>query len=204
MRVISNLEKKIINRICEGHTHISILLTDHIPDILLSIDKDNEKVELHLDKVTNENQEKLLENLSSQTEKIIYIIKFLLYLENEGYALTGYFSHGRYSKPKIGLPHLREKFDRDRESFFHLDFTDERMNKFIFTYSDLEIFPIHQLTEFKQNNYRTKEDIRHNQIITVTVIAIIISLLLGLTSLIQNLKTEKPKEKHHHSYIIHF
>lgn len=196
MRVLSELEKKIIDRICEGHTHISILLTDHIPNLLFSIDKDKQTVELLFKSGTPTDE--VTDKATSQTEKIIYIIKFLHYLEKEGYALTGYFSHGRAVNPIISLPETYASYEADKNNRTKWTFTDERMIDFIFRYTDITIFPTHQLKAFRQNKYRTQEDIRHNQILTVTVIAIIISLLLGLASFFQPFNTEYPRDTRHH------
>lgn len=200
MRVIADLEKKIIDRICEGHTHINVLLTDHIPDLLLKIVKDQVNNTYTVDLLFKNGIpiDQQVEKATFQTEKIIYIIKFLLYLEKEGYALTGYFSHGRAVNPIMGLPATIAEYDANNSSYWTFAFTDGRMLDFIFKYTDIIIFPTHQLKVFQQNKYRTQEDIKHKQIMTVTVIAIIVALLIGIASIIQNFKPERHNHHRHH------
>ena len=200
MRVIADLEKKIIDRICEGHTHIGTLLCDHIPDLLLKIVKDrvNDVYTVDLLFKSSTPTSQVEEKAIFQTEKIIYIVKFLLYLEKEGYALTGYFSHGRAVNPLMGLPKTIAEYNVNTNNYMNWSFTDERMLDFIFKYTDIIIFPTHQLKAFQQNKYRTQEDIKHKQIMIVTVVAIIVALLIGIASIIQNFKPERHNHHRHH------
>jgi hypothetical protein len=185
MRVIADLEKKIIDRICEGHTHIRTLLIDHIPNLLLQVVKDRINNIYTVDLLFKSGTpiDQVPEKATFQTEKIIYIIKFLLYLEKEGYALTGYFSHGRAVDPLIGLSETIAEY-KANNNYMNWSFTDERMLKFIFDYTDITIFPTHQLKAFKQNKYRTQEDVRHKEIMTVTWVTIFITLIIGMVSII--------------------
>lgn len=193
MRIISDLEKQIIDRICEGQTHISTIFTDHIPDLLLKINKDNDTAELLI--LKNTDQKKSIEIAIKQTEKIIYIIKFLMYLEHEGYILSGYFSHGRVVDPIMGLKSVKEKYDEDTNNYLNWPFTDIRIQKIIYAYCDLTILPIHQLIEFKKQGYRTQEDIRHNDMLVVSGIALFISLALGIYGVYQNINANNPTKK---------
>jgi hypothetical protein len=190
MRSISELEKQIINRICDGQTHISTLLTDHIQNLILEVDRDTEKVTLILH--NSKDQKDLLSDATSQTEMIIYIIKFLLYLENEGYIMTGNFAHGRTVLGKYVTIENFDKYNQNQNDYTNWHFTDNKIEQYIFMYTDLTIFPSYLLKAFKKRNYKTKEDKRYIHILWISCIAIVTSWILGLWSIYQNTINDSP------------
>jgi hypothetical protein len=192
MRIISNLERKIIDRICEGHTHISTILTDHIPNLILEVDTDQERISLLVPQ--SRNQEEITRLATEQTEQIIYIISFLKYLVHEGYAISGFFSHGRVAHGMMGREAVLANYRANTASYVTWHFTDPRMVQYIFSFSDLTIMPIHQLVTFRRNGYRSPEDIRHSQIMKISFGAIFTALLIGAIGICQNF-AQKPAEK---------
>lgn len=188
MRAISDLERKIIDRICSGYTHISTLLLDSIPDLILDIDLNAEEP---VTLVLPEEDSDLVTTATNQTEKIIYIIKFLLYLEVEGYALTGYFAPGRTITGKFTTLESLSKLNSSPNSYTHWKFTDKEIQNLILKYANKDIMPTYQLRAFKDRGYRTQEEKRHIQILWISCIAIITSLLLGLFSVYQNYSSKQ-------------
>jgi len=100
MRTISHIEKGIIDRICEGHVHISKILTAQISDLILNIESDKNVVELIL---LNDDKSKMFDKVISQVENIIYIQDFIIYLENEGLSLAGHFTPYHLVDVKFGI-----------------------------------------------------------------------------------------------------
>jgi len=178
MRVISKLEKEIINRICEGYSHIGTLLTDHIENLVIEIDREKNHAFLIFHK--KRLKKSVNEMASLQFKNIVYIIKFLEYLEYEGYVVSGFFSHSRTLQGKIGIQENIEFFEEEISETIKCDFTDERIKQVFFDYYNKTIFPTHQLIHFQKRKFKTGEDIRHRQIVLISGIAIFISFLLGL------------------------
>lgn len=187
---ISDIESKIIDRICEGHTHMSTLLIDHIPDLILDINTDNYTIQLILKKTTDQNE--LVAKATSQTERIIYILKFVIQLEQEGLVTAGYFAHGRVVESKWVTQKNYDEYNKNKNDYTHWNFTDHRMEEFIFTYADQTILPIPKLLAFKKRGYKTKEDKRHRETVRISIVGIIIALLFGVWSIYLTISTDSP------------
>jgi hypothetical protein len=194
MREISDLEKHILDQICKERTHISKLLVDHIPNLIMKIDRDNEKVSLKI--LERPNQRKsVIDTAVEQTEMIIYIIEFLLYLDERGYIMTGKFAHGTTIQGHFVTEENFRIYNQNQSDYTNWDFTDKEIEKYIFNYCDLTIFPSYVLKIFKKSGYRTKEDKRHHQTLFVSYFAILVSLLLGFWSIYQITLGDQPTKK---------
>jgi hypothetical protein len=189
MREISIIEKRIIDEICTGKTHISKLFINHIPDLILDINRDNGKITLIIKPMMYSD---VTDIATRQTEMIIYVIKFLLYLEDEGYIMTGNFAHGITVQGKIVAEKQFNTYQQNQSKYTNWEFTDKRIEEYIFKYCDLTIFPSYLLRIFKKHGYKTKIDKRHNQILFVSCTAILVSLFLGLWSIYQTRNDNHP------------
>lgn len=189
MRSIGKLEKKIINRICKDEpTSIAQLLCENIPNLNLAIDNtanfpgsEISPVEIKLVIV---NDEKLNQVAYEQTKQVIYILNFLKYLEEEGYTLSGYFAHGRMAKGYFSnIPNFAAVVDSGNVQYTHFRFPDERIRQLIFEYADRLIVPTDHLVSFKKRGYKTPEAKQHTEMLWVTWVAVIVSLILGVLAL---------------------
>ena len=190
MRTIGSLERKIIDEICRSEqTSIAALLCNNIPGLNLRIDNtdntpfSNEhpvKVELVLP-----DDDKLRETSFEQTKGVLYILYYLKYLEGEGYAISGYFAHGRVAYGNMSnIPNFEAEVDSGKTRYTHYSFPDDQIRQFIFEYADRLIIPTHQLNAFKANGYRTTEDVKHREMMLVTWVAIFVAVVLGVLSII--------------------
>ncbi|MBS1952271.1 MAG: hypothetical protein OJF59_002818 [Cytophagales bacterium] len=190
MRTTGELEKKIIDEICSSEqTSIAALLCNNIPGLNLKIDNtentplSNEhpvKVELVIP-----DDDKLNETAFEQTKGVLYILNFLKYLEEQGYAISGYFAHGRVAHGYMSnTPNFAGELKSVKIRYTHFRFPDERTREFIFAYADRLIIPTHHLNAFRENRYRTAEDVKHQEMKTITWIATIVAVILGILSII--------------------
>lgn len=189
MRAIGALEQKIINTICLSEpTSIAQLLCNNIPNLNLKIDNTenvplgNEypvKVELILP-----NSADLREIEFEQTKQILYILNFLIYLEEEGYILSGYFAHGRIAKGYFSsMPNFETYLNSGEAAYTHFQFPDARFRQLIFEYADRLIVPTHHLVSFKKRGFKTQEAKQHSEMLWVTWVAVGVSLILGILAL---------------------
>lgn len=196
MRDIYNteIERKIIDRICNDEifmgVHMSTLLTDHIPNLILSLNTDEQSIQLIIKQ--NEDIRESQKQFHFQTAKIIYIIKFILQLEEEGLIITGYFAHGRVVEGKFCTQGTNDEYSINKSKYDNWNFPDPRMQKFIFEYVDQTIMPTSNLLAFKKRGYRTKEDKRHDENIKVAKWGIILALIFGVLGFYQNLISDGP------------
>jgi hypothetical protein len=190
MRTIGTLERKIIDEICRSEqTSIAALLCNNIPGLNLRIDNTENtplsnghpvKVELVIP-----DDERLRETAFEQTKGVLYILYLLKYLENEGYAISGYFAHGRTAQGYMSnTPNLATEIKVGKIKYTHYSFPDEQIRQFIFEYADRLIIPTHQLNAFKENGYRTMEDVKHRQMMLATWVAIIVAIVSSVVSII--------------------
>lgn len=190
MRTIGTLEKKIIDEICSSEqTSIAALLCNNISGLNLKIDNtentplSNEhpvKVELVIP-----DNEKLNQTAFEQTRDILYILNFLKYLEEEGYSISGYFAHGRVAHGYMSnIPNFKAELESGKTKYTHFRFPDERIRKLIFEYADRLIIPTHHLNAFRKNGYKTADDVKHQEMKTITWIATIVAVILGILSII--------------------
>jgi len=190
MRDIYNakIEKQIIDRICNDDifmgVHMSTLLTDHIPKLIISFNTIEHSVELLIKQ--HEDTKESRKQFHFQTAKIIYIIKFILQLEDEGLITTGYFKHGRVREGLWITQETNEEYNKDKSNYAHWSFPDLRIQKFIFQYVDLTIIPTSNLLGFKNRGYRTKEDKRHDDTVIISYVGIALALIIGLLGFYQN------------------
>ena len=181
MRIITDLEKRIIDSICEGQIQIGKILTDEFPELLLSVDRDKQVVELILPKMHDETE--AFDKKISLIENIIYIQSFITYLEKEGYVLTGQFTQGHFIKATIATDINMTDFTKNPEKYTKYIFPDNKISKQILEYADITIFSTFHLKAFKNRNYNTIDDLRHFQVKVIAIIAISVSIILGLISL---------------------
>lgn len=186
---LSIIDKKIVDEICFRKTHISKLFINHIPDLILDIDRQNQKLILII-KPTQFSS--IIDTATRQTELIIYIINFLKYLEDNGYIMVGNFAHGRTIQGKMVSEEKFNKYQQNPNNYTNWEFTDKEIEKHIFDYCDLTIFPSYTLRIFKKYGYKTRSDRRHNQTVWISGIAIFISILLGFWSIYQTKIDDHP------------
>ena len=190
---ISSIEQKIIDRICDDGTNIATLLTDHIPELLLNIHTEKNVINLLFKKDIKD--EGLTKKAIFQTERIIYIIKFVLQLEREGLLTIGYFAHGRVVETTWAKSENYEKYKKNKDDYSKWEFTDHNIREFIFKYADQSILPTPELLAFKNRKYRTKEEKRHNEAIMYAKIGVGVALLIGVLNLCMNISTDSPTKQ---------
>jgi len=195
MKQFSDIEKEIIQTICEGHKVMANLVCLYLDNETVQISHANghNSLTLYIDnKKYSDNA--ISERAFEITEKIVIIINLLKYLEEN--SLITYFipSHGRAVVGNFTkTTELYTYYQEHKTEFTGWWYTDEQTQKYLLDHTDYIIHPTEDLKTHLKNKYKTKDEKRHTQTLWATWIAIAASLALGIYGVYQN-NTNKTQE----------
>ncbi len=197
MRQFSNSEKKIIDKLTEKSQFFSDLFEkDFLQDLLIKIKTDRFNNEYSIDliiknpnKDQKEEDDYITKKMSEATERIVNTINIIKYLEQNAYLYSYLPAHGRRAESYIGLNEVYNEYKRNPENFVNTPYPDLDTQDLIHEYINLLFVSSEALQIYKIKGYKTPEEIRHKQILFVAWIAIGISIIIGITSIIINLNS---------------
>jgi len=187
MRELSEIEKKIIITLLNNGNTLGKLLGNIGKELIIQVNNKEQKVTI-LKKRILEN-----ETLSSNDdlknfwiERLFFIstlINLLNYLETAGYIISHLLSNENDDEYYIGDDELVNELTKQsiRKVLYELD--DKQLISLIIRFCYRVILPTESLKVFVKNRFNTPEQIRFKKNFSIAVIAIIISFLLGLSSL---------------------
>lgn len=197
MRQFSDIEKEIIQTICQGHKVMANLVCLYLDNetVQISHANGNNPLTLYIDtKKYKDNA--VSERVFEITEKIVIIINLLKYLESN--SLITYFipSHGQaFVGNFTKTTELYTYYQEHKGEFTGWWYTDVQTQKYLLAHTDYIIHPTEDLKTHVKNKYRTHDQKRHTQTLLATWIAIVVSLILGIFGVCQNVldKSEEIK-----------
>ena len=188
MRELSAREKIIVKKICEG--------TGHIAQLINFTDFSGYILKFELDHYTGNYKVAVLFHtsiahtaLQSDYEKflieIAQTINLVNYLIQENYIFVIKPSHGIPSLSHSGSVKELERFNSDQGNSysFQMHFTDIDIQPYLLSLIDKRIIATNALEEFYKNDYRTKSDIYNQRNITISILALVTAILLGIISI---------------------
>jgi hypothetical protein len=191
MREISDQEKKIIEKILGDGFTLEKLLGNIMNDTIVIINRSQNTAQL----IRKKNSEYGKSDISDQfvrywIDRLLFIstlIKLLTYLEDNGYIITHLISNVNDFEYSIGNSKLRQDVRNNSISTVTYDFDDEFIIKQLTRYIYRIIKPTESLKVYVKNGYKTWDQVRFEKNYKVAVIAITISLFIGISSLLISL-----------------
>jgi len=176
MRPLSKSEKTILDiLVTEKGTHLSRLLTVIISGLILDINKDTYSIKLMAKKGTKEDE---------VFQKIVYVISFLEYLESLGYIFSCELAHGKSVVGVIGEKINTDEYSKSPDLFHGWELPDKYIRNYFWDQIDKFYFTTEELDQIQKHKYKDSEQLRHQKSMFVAWVAISVSMILGLLSLI--------------------
>ena len=188
MRRLSKTEKLIIKELNShrnGNTLIN-LLGGISKDMVLDINrKTNEVTAIAVNYETGRpvDQSGLDDFFIKRIYFINTLLKLLVYLEKEGYILTYLISNTHDDKRLIGDLELVEQINSSRTKTITYKFDNDFVINSLVNYRDPIIISTEELKNFERENFKTQEQIRFKKTYVISIVAIVISFLIGISSL---------------------
>ena len=187
MRELSKLEQKIVGQICTGTRLIGGILDEYLDDLVIVVDRDENKLDLRIKVPPNADRDKYIrEKANFVTETIVIIINLLDYFREQGYLLTYYPAHGRTVKGYFVNEKNKDDYKNNPEAYTGWWFTDKEVQALFFQYLDIIFIASETLKQLHKDNYVTREQRRHRQSMRVAWSAIAVMLLIGLLGIFDN------------------
>lgn len=179
MRPLSKHEKNILDILVTNKgTHLSRLLTVIIPGLILDVNKDNNSIKLMAKKGVKEDE---------VFQEIVYVISFLEYLDSLGYIFSCELAHGKSVAGVIGEKIDTDDYAKSSEQFHGWELPDKYIRNYFWNQIDKFFFPTEELNQIQKHKYKDSEQLRYQKSMFVAWVAISISIILGILSLlIQN------------------
>lgn len=187
MRFLAEGEKKIVARLSEEGYHFfsDLFEKDFLKDLIIQYTNDSieEVYEIkYLIRKENSNHNAQV-TMEKATEKIVQTINLIEYLKSNFYLYSFKPSHGNKVKGTIGLTEVVKEYSAKPEVFIGMRYPDKKTYESIFEYINIVFVSSEALRYFVKKGFRTEEQIRHHQNITVAWTAIGISILLAIIAL---------------------
>ena len=191
MRKFSKIEKKTIRLICQGRQNVSNLLVNSLKDIILFLETDKQRFDIVIEKT--DNNDKLQKDRMIIIERLVMILSLLKYLEKENVILLSEISYVSPVDPFLCSKERYDYYKKNESSFQFHPFPDDNIKGLLFKYANLIIFPTEELKAFSKF-FKTNDDWRNITKNTLTIIAIIVSISIGLFGLYPTYKNmNKPQ-----------
>jgi hypothetical protein len=161
--------------VTEKGIHLSRLLTVIIPGLILDVNKDNNNIKLMTKRGIKEDE---------VFQKIVYVISFLEYLESLGYIFSCELAHGKSVAGVIGEKINTDDYSKSPEHYNGWELPDKNIRNYFWDQIDKFYFTTEELNQIQKHKYKDSEQLRHQKSMIVAWVAISISMILGLLSLL--------------------
>ncbi len=185
MRTLSKFERKVVKKLCEKHQIFGDLFEkDFLQDLIIELTNDtiNEKYEIKflIKKEVLDSDELFWEKMREVTERIVQTINLLNYLKSQAYIFSFKVAHGFSVHGLIGLKEVVKDYQDNSAKYIETPYPDIKTYNFIFEYVDNVFASTEALKDYIKKGFRTKEQVRHRQILYVAWTAIFVTALIGL------------------------
>lgn len=183
MKHLSSVEKEIVNQLFKTkNITIVKLLGNYTNDIKIKIDKTSNKVYL-----MGFNKQIQSSNCSDYIDfflpKIIFIstlVQLLEILEKEYYIISHSFTR---KEKNYYIDNEFNKTISDDECVSY-EIGNSKIKRLLIHYSDCIVLKNNTLDEYVLNKYKTKDEIRFEKTYKISILALILSFIVGVGSLI--------------------
>jgi hypothetical protein len=196
MRKLSSIEKDVVTWICRTEYTFSGLLEDHLNDKILIINKEKNFVDVGFkeEKIPNEKDGPAILGVIDLIENIATVLNFLNYLEANYYIFKTKLAHFDPSSQIVGSDENLKLYKEKPETFTLYRFPDPSLEYEIIQIVEKFFFSTQGLKEYYNNSFQTPEQKHQTINRRLTIIAIIVSLFIGLSSIAINIFFQLQKE----------
>jgi len=188
MRKLSKFELSLVSQMTDkdwsGNLNIPNLLDGDLQGLRIKILRKEKEVKIlfEIEQTTPKDNEsrRIITRVGEINEIIISTVNLINLLEKEGYIILFessnqieneiIFGRGAINKPSVGYL-----------------FPDNRTSELLVKYSTPQIIITPELLEFRRMNYKTREEVRHEQNIRLAWIGILVAIFATVLSLIFNI-----------------